>query len=294
MLRWSSINDFEVVVEIWTFVSKGRGFRNPLFMNGFGDTFWAPAVAVSVSCKMSVQRFPFDAHSCSVKFVSMLHDADEVVFEPEEETVNTDLFAENGEFELTSTRIKKYIDFKMDGLTLSGFQIDFNFTRRPTVTVMTVIVPVAFVSSISIAHFVIPGSYLEKIAFGMTVLLGIFVNIQNIASFLPKTEPLPILTLLIFSLMCLTTVTLLYAIAIACFKDRAEKEKEKQKIQHCAKCEEMKDLKEGKGVSAEKAVVEKASDDNIEEVPCSDDATNVVNMPMQKRPSMKNYDLFGK
>ena len=136
-----------------------------------GAVYWAPGSIFPASCVLDMTKYPNDQQTCSIDMISTSYSAARLNFTHSAGITKAgmDFFSKNNIWELKDTNIK-IKDQTLFSSSIPGFQIEFTIQRRPTFLVMTIILPVVFLSMLNILVFIIPLG--TRIGFGMTCLLA--------------------------------------------------------------------------------------------------------------------------
>ncbi|XP_069068710.1 5-hydroxytryptamine receptor 3A-like [Pleurodeles waltl] len=210
-----NVQNISVPVEqMWTpdvfvlqFVDEDKSPQLPyLFVEHSGKVQYRKPLRVVSSCNLSIFRFPFDIQNCSLTFGSFLDSVHHIKLGLLPSVDNTETFCREtltsqGEWELVKIE--------------SGFsdnvpeKITFNIIlkRRPSVYVVNLLIPSAFLMLIDVLSFNLPPHTVDRASFKMTLLLGYTVFLLILNDLLPATASGTPLIGIYFSL-CLTLLVI--------------------------------------------------------------------------------------
>lgn len=141
---------------------------------------------VRCTCKPNLRYYPFDVHSCNVKFITLDHVFDEIMLNPE---LKLDVYENYGEWDLFDSVVDSNL-FDLFSCAIYKFKIK----RRPEFSILTVCIPILCLGLLNACVFLIPPECGERISYAITVLLSFAVFMTIVSTVMPKnTDPVPIL-----------------------------------------------------------------------------------------------------
>lgn len=141
---------------------------------------------VRCTCKPNLRYYPFDVHSCYVKFITLDHVFNEILLIPE---LKLDVYENYGEWDLFDSVVDSNL-FDLFSCAIYKFKIK----RRPEFSILTVCIPILCLGLLNACVFLIPPECGERISYAITVLLSFAVFMTIVSTVMPKnTDPVPIL-----------------------------------------------------------------------------------------------------
>ena len=178
---------------------------SPLVVHHTGHTEWTPGSIFPVACKLSLEKFPFDRQECAIVLMSMSFNETELVFTPENNSVDMTYFVANGEWEI----VRSNITIQTNSYN-SKFVISFQLKRRPEFFIIITIIPVVLLSAMNVLVFLIPIESGENIGYGITVTLALTVFLSRLADMTPRNSD--VMALVTFYLMTLLVMSIVYTV----------------------------------------------------------------------------------
>ncbi|KAK3775782.1 hypothetical protein RRG08_047970 [Elysia crispata] len=195
----------------------------PVVVRSNGLTSWIPGSIFHVSCKLDLTNYPFDEQTCKLDMIIMDFQPSMLKFVVLTKTAGLHFFTENGEWQVKSTNVTTEI-LTVTGDPLSSIVVTFKLRRRPEFLVLSVLLPIVFLSLLNLMVFVIPVDSGEKIGFGITVLLALSVFMSIISAMLPRSaESMPLMIRYIFCLLIISLLTVVDSIIIVRLHHMEEK-----------------------------------------------------------------------
>ncbi|GFO45630.1 neuronal acetylcholine receptor subunit alpha-3 [Plakobranchus ocellatus] len=186
----------------------------PLMVLSNGLITWTPGGIFPASCKLDLTKYPFDVQTCAIHMIVMNYMVEELQFVSDESNVSMSFFTENGQWEIIGHRLTtptKYVR----GQNMSSILISFQLKRKPVFLVISIILPIVFLSLLNLLVFLIPVDSGEKISYGITVLLALTVFLSTMSGMLPRSsESMPLIITYIFILMVISVLTVVASIII--------------------------------------------------------------------------------
>ena len=195
----------------------------PVIVRSDGFTSWVPGSIFHVSCKLDLTNYPFDEQTCSLDMMVMDFSPSKMKFVALTKTAGLHFFTENGEWQVKSTNVSTEL-LTVTNDPLSSIVVTFKLRRRPEFLVLSVLLPIVFLSLLNLMVFVIPVDSGEKIGFGITVLLALSVFMSIISAMLPRSaESMPLMIRYIFCLLIISLLTVVDSIIIVRLHHMEEK-----------------------------------------------------------------------
>ena len=176
-----------------------------------GLCVWLPGDIMKSTCTADVKYFPFDKQTCKLSFIGWGYSGTEILLSSPASTVNTDLYAENGEWDLAETSTNCYV-----ANTFPFCDFTITMERIPTIFIVNVILPIIFLGGLNIMVFVLPSESGERVSYSITVLLSIALFMTLIGDSMPKTsKPMSLMAyfmltnLALSTLMCVSVILIL-------------------------------------------------------------------------------------
>ncbi|KAL3864395.1 hypothetical protein ACJMK2_006082 [Sinanodonta woodiana] len=147
-----------------------------------GAVTWEPYSVFTTKCTVDVTFWPFDSHTCNIKFVVWTYDENEVNLTLTGGSgFQQSNFQENGEWRVDSMSYSS--DYSTDKASIA---FTIKFSRRPYFYVTNIIVPTVLISLTCIFAFLVPISSREKTKYAITVFLTYIIFITIIGKSLPE------------------------------------------------------------------------------------------------------------
>jgi hypothetical protein len=115
-------------------------------------------------------------HSTSPVFRTFIYESFKI--KTSQTTIDTESYQGNSEWNLFKTKIAEADE---------GINFEFHFKRRPMFLVISIILPVMFISLLNIFVFILPQESGERVGFAITSLLSIVVFLTIAQQLLPAT-----------------------------------------------------------------------------------------------------------
>ncbi|XP_069136713.1 acetylcholine receptor subunit beta-like [Argopecten irradians] len=174
-------------------------------VNSIGNVVWNPMEVFETKCDIDITKFPFDKQLCRVVFKMWAYKPQDVSLALTDRPLLTDIYEENGVWDLSNATITLFQD---------NIIISLRLERKPQYYVLTVICPIVLLSLLDIFTFVIPADSGEKIGYSMTVLLSFAVLLTIVSSSLPvNSRTSSYLAVYVISLMIKGTAIVMVTVA---------------------------------------------------------------------------------
>ncbi|KAI0990374.1 hypothetical protein GJ496_002820 [Pomphorhynchus laevis] len=173
---------------------------------------WVPITIYKSTCSLNVRYFPFDQHTCQLRFISFTYNRDEVDFGfyQNKSFIAMSDFSTSGSWNVLYC--PGYIRYTRNG-TKPEFVFDLVLRRKSLFYIVNLIIPSIIISFITVFMFYLPLDDRERITFGISNLLSINVFLLLVAKLLPPTAVLPYISQY-FLLIFITNVAALFATVI--------------------------------------------------------------------------------
>lgn len=146
-----------------------------------GIVTWKPYVVFETKCDVDMRYFPFDDQKCPIKFVLWTSTSSDVIVQTSEKGVHLKNQDSNGQW-----YIRTVSGENNEGKTEVTFYVDLR--RKPLFFVITILVPVVFLSLLNVFVFVLPADSGEKIGYSITVFLAFAIYLTIVSTELPKSS----------------------------------------------------------------------------------------------------------
>ncbi|XP_054754074.1 neuronal acetylcholine receptor subunit alpha-10-like [Lytechinus pictus] len=158
-----------------------------IFYNG--TVFWqAPAIFKS-SCSLSVEYFPFDQHSCKLKFGPWAYLGNEVIMKKQSDSGDFSQLSPNGQWQLQGMPVvENLIKYGCCPIPYSDVTYYINLKRKSLFYVFNLLFPSVFMSLVSLLSFYLPPDSGEKVGLNITSLLSLVFFLLLGAQLLPPTS----------------------------------------------------------------------------------------------------------
>lgn len=177
-----------------------------------GQVRWSPGDIFQSKCNTDVSKFPFDSHSCKLRFMMWISVPGKVEFTVESEYPKMKYFFPNSDWSVT--KIRQSIS-KMD---FPIYIVEIYFKRQPLYYVVTVILPTLMFSLMNPLVFCLPVESGERISLGMTILLAYTIFLTIVAASIPaKSNPICVLILVLVLIMLVSAIIVIFVIITAHF-----------------------------------------------------------------------------
>ncbi|GFN86573.1 acetylcholine receptor subunit alpha [Plakobranchus ocellatus] len=186
----------------------------PVLVYSNGLTVWIPGSIFPVSCQLDLTNYPFDRQTCTIEMMVLNFQGTRLQFIPLRATAGTEYFIENGEWVVQYSNVTSRV-LNMSNVLTPSLEISFMLERKPEFLVLSILLPIVFLSLLNLLVFLIPVDSGEKISFGITVLLALSVFLSIIASMLPRSsKSMPLMVRYIFCLLIISVLTVVDSIII--------------------------------------------------------------------------------
>ena len=157
----------------------------------------APLLMESV-CQMDIKNFPFDTQNCKLRIGSWTYDSLDVDFRqaPSTNGIIMDQLEPNSIWEFKSVKVvHSSTIYACCNHPFHDITYTFEFQRKSSYYVMTIIIPSIMLSVLSCISFLFPPDSGERTSLGISVVLGIFVFMIIVNERTPVTsDGAPMLT----------------------------------------------------------------------------------------------------
>ncbi|KAK6190680.1 hypothetical protein SNE40_002490 [Patella caerulea] len=219
----------------------GQGFIE-IHVNNYGDATWYAKVNLQTFCEIDTSKYPFDTQTCRLDFMNWGSVNGGVALKTYKGGISESDFCNNGEWQLVSSSARDYDEENSNGEILENhIEIAITIKRRPSIIVLTVLLPVILLSFTKICAFIIPASSGEKLSFSITILLSMAIYMSSINSVMPETtDEISYLAIYITSELVLNSlVVLMSSISLAIYhRDTSENDTSSplNRLLRCLEC----------------------------------------------------------
>ncbi|XP_072030304.1 neuronal acetylcholine receptor subunit alpha-10-like [Amphiura filiformis] len=189
-----------------------------VFQDGFVE--WLTPAVLTSSCRVHVKFFPFDTQVCEMKMASWSYTDKQIHMQADMgRLAKQDRYLENGVWDMISVKVRHQTTwYSCCPDDFSEVVYRLTFKRRAEFYVVHLILPVTFLSILSILVFYLPPDCGEKLTLSITNLLALVVFQQIIADIMPPSgEDSPIIDtffLVMIVMVCLSVVCTVLVIHI--------------------------------------------------------------------------------
>lgn len=196
-----------------TFTGLGSSYLN-VRVTSTGAVEWFPYQVLESTCSVDITYFPFDTQTCQLKFTAWSYSKAEVELDKGSRGILLQDYSPNAAWTLTDTSA-------WDTNTNEAAAVfELKLKRKSGFYIINVIMPVVFLSILSVFTFLLPVSSGERAGFSVTVFLSLAVFLTIVASELPKnsenTSLLAVYLMLMSSLSTVIVVLCLFEVRIQC------------------------------------------------------------------------------
>jgi hypothetical protein len=162
--------------------------ENEVFIHSTGIVYLYVTVKSTIQCKINLQKYPFDDQRCTFTFMSLISAIHELEMNENYSLVDVSDAAYNGEWNLLSTEknIRTMTDKNNQSVEYS-LEFTINIRRRPTMAILTVMMPIIILSIINVFCFVLPIAAGEKIGMSMAIFLTFAVYATLLSESMPSS-----------------------------------------------------------------------------------------------------------
>lgn len=161
------------------------GFSCKLWYNGYVSCFPPPNVFEAL-CNANLFYYPFDTKNCTLELYVSDNDSPDLKLKPGSSIFNRDMYIDNGQWTITSTRIFVHSQH-VDNTSFEILKLETGMKRRPG-TYMWQLSPIFVLSAMQILVFVLPNESGERVTFLMTILLAEIVFLTLTHENLPNAS----------------------------------------------------------------------------------------------------------
>ncbi|KAI5089923.1 5-hydroxytryptamine receptor 3A-like isoform X2, partial [Silurus meridionalis] len=169
-----------------------------LQINYTGGLHLVKVKRIPVSCQLNIYRFPFDVQECSITFLSLIHEEDEMILTSKsvEFSTKSSVGSDSGwKLENLTSRNYTYTLTSKRSFSCQEYNVSItHIQREASLYVVNLLVPSCFLSLLDLCSFILPPQNMDRSAFKMTLILGytVFLIITN--DFLPNSVyPTPLI-----------------------------------------------------------------------------------------------------
>ncbi|XP_067659393.1 neuronal acetylcholine receptor subunit alpha-5-like [Haliotis asinina] len=177
-----------------------------------GTVEWYAAKKYVTSCKMDVSYFPFDQQRCYFRLTQWVSFSSEVNFTFYDPPITFRAFEENGEWKITDTSVKK--DYFYEG-KYQSLIFGLVLVRRRPFYVLSMMVPMSFLSALNLMVFHVPPGSGEKMTLCVSVLLSYSVYLTYINTLLPPvSDYVALFSIYLICMFVLKTLTVVASVFV--------------------------------------------------------------------------------
>ncbi|XP_076467614.1 uncharacterized protein LOC143298618 [Babylonia areolata] len=197
--------------------------RQYLYVINSGTVRWLPGGVYHTSCDIDVTYYPFDTQVCTIIFTTLVsrHHEIDLLAHPSYST-NLDYYSPSGTWDLVS--FITTLEANSDQKSRIGFQLTLK--RKSTYYIISIILPVLFLSLTATLVFALPADSGEKMGTCITVLLAFAVYLTIVSDQMPKTSnSVSILAMYLNVLLAQTAVGVVMSVWILNLHHRDDEKK---------------------------------------------------------------------
>ncbi|XP_053383559.1 neuronal acetylcholine receptor subunit alpha-9-like [Mercenaria mercenaria] len=183
-----------------------------VYLDKSGYVFWLAPANFMAQCTINIRYYPFDSQTCYFVVSSWLFLENHLSLGGSVPSINLDLFEENGEWDLTNSRVENVTRILL-GHPLPAVRFTIYLTRKYSYYLMNMLLPVIVLAVMAPFVFLLPVESGEKIGYSLTILLSLSVVMTLVSQSIPPTSThicilsvYLLLTFIICSLETLLTV----------------------------------------------------------------------------------------
>ncbi|XP_071107892.1 neuronal acetylcholine receptor subunit alpha-7-like [Haliotis cracherodii] len=171
-----------------------------------GIVTWFPGDTFKTFCLMDVTNFPLDEQMCTYITLDWGHSLDEIDLKPINNSIELSFFNPNSQWDIIDSSAQRVV---LEYIGKSSSLINFNMTlkRKPSLVILTILLPVLMLGLVNVMVFLIPVDSGEKLSFAITVLLSFTVSLSFVAGLLPQNaDSIPVFTIFIIGLFLTSSI----------------------------------------------------------------------------------------
>ena len=168
-------------------------------------------------CSVSTLLFPIDKQTCYFVFLSTANDATELYFDIISNSIQTNLLAKHGEWNIDSSNVTHMNIYDDDNdLTLLGCLFHLNLSRRPLSILLYTCLPLALIASLNVMIYVVPVASGERVSFSVQILLTLIFFTSGISDRIPQNAiEVPLLSRAMGALTFLCSVNVAISVGLS-------------------------------------------------------------------------------
>ncbi|XP_074477032.1 5-hydroxytryptamine receptor 3A-like [Sebastes fasciatus] len=207
-------------------IEKDKADQSPyLMVNSSGCVILRKNMVVVSTCRMQIDKFPFDIQSCTLTFKSVIYSDEDI------ELVPSGDISWNLEWSRKLMRTQSewlFHDLTMDKKTVNNFGFNqsmlvytITMRRRSALYIANFLLPVLFFFCLDLASFLISDSSGEKLSFKVTVLLAVTVMQLILNEILPSSsDRIPLIAVYCIGIFSLMMLSLMETILVMHLKEK--------------------------------------------------------------------------
>ena len=163
-----------------------------VYLEYSGLIFWTPNGQRHTICSVEISLYPFDTQKCELIFSNWVYTGGQVnlTFTPQTKEDILEMYQENGEWDVMDISVERQ-DLVYDCCPDDVYpQVTYTITMKRKILyyIMNLILPMAFLSFMTLMVFHIPPEAGERLSVGITLLLSYFIFLLMIFDSLPNTS----------------------------------------------------------------------------------------------------------
>ncbi|XP_046839009.1 neuronal acetylcholine receptor subunit alpha-7-like [Xenia sp. Carnegie-2017] len=173
-----------------------------------------PLILSSV-CPINIRYFPFDTQKCELKIGFWAYDSEDLDLQMHTNNIDLSNFEANSVWEYKSVNaIRNTVNYTCCKFPFHDITYTFEFRRKPSYYVTTIIIPSILLSLLSCISFLFPAESGERVSLVTSVMLGLFVFMLIVNERTPVTSDVTPMLTQFFNCIQVHTVLSLLATAI--------------------------------------------------------------------------------
>ncbi|XP_064629772.1 neuronal acetylcholine receptor subunit alpha-7-like [Lineus longissimus] len=154
-----------------------------------GTVLWIPTRELQAKCAMDLRRFPFDSHTCALKFGSWTFDGFKIDLDFYEgrRAIDMNDFVQHSEWDVTKTLGEKSVRYyPCCTEPYPSLQFNITFKRRATYYSNIFIGPAVVMAMLIPLTFLMPSESGEKVTLGGAIMICLILMVLLLENYLPS------------------------------------------------------------------------------------------------------------
>ncbi|XP_069122364.1 uncharacterized protein [Argopecten irradians] len=163
------------------------GLSEKIELTADGTLIWWPGRDTETSCTFDITYYPFDSQACQVVLAKWYLNDSKQSLDPLTYAINTDMYQPNGEWELSGTKVTKYV-LLFEGYNFTQIFYTIELRRRWHRKCLTIILPIVILSFINCFCFCMPTSSGEKTGLAISIFLTFMFLLSGLSNSIPSSS----------------------------------------------------------------------------------------------------------